>query len=283
MRRRLGSPRASLIPARADLDLDGRIKLFIGPGRGRPDDGAPASIATRDLPRAVLDYLRAAQSPLRLAMASDPLLARGDWASTMLEIWRTGRAEDRGRGRADHRLRRHRRDRHADAAARRPRRRPRSPSCPRPRSSCCSAERILRAYEDGFALLRAERGALPRSLNLITGPSRSGDIEQTLQLGAHGPRRLLRAAGRRAAERARGHTMSRPRRPTAEELALWRRAMGDAVRRRRRPRRRPRGPSRRPRLRSGWNAGPRRARRAASRRRSIRSARSASTGAPGCA
>jgi len=32
---------------------------------------------------------------------------------------------------------------------------------------------------------------LPRSINLITGPSRSGDIEQTLQLGAHGPKRLL--------------------------------------------------------------------------------------------
>jgi len=34
------------------------------------------------------------------------------------------------------------------------------------------------------------QGAWPRTINLVTGPSRTGDIEQTIQLGAHGPRRL---------------------------------------------------------------------------------------------
>jgi L-lactate dehydrogenase complex protein LldG len=45
-------------------------------------------------------------------------------------------------------------------------------------------------------MLRAERqdavtgGFMPRNVMLVTGPSRSGDIEQTLELGASGPRRL---------------------------------------------------------------------------------------------
>lgn len=34
------------------------------------------------------------------------------------------------------------------------------------------------------------KGAMPRAVNMITGPSRSGDIEQTMILGAHGPRAL---------------------------------------------------------------------------------------------
>jgi L-lactate dehydrogenase complex protein LldG len=52
------------------------------------------------------------------------------------------------------------------------------------------AERIVGAYEDAFDLLRAEQGGMPRNVMLITGPSRSADIEQTLELGAHGPRSL---------------------------------------------------------------------------------------------
>lgn len=50
--------------------------------------------------------------------------------------------------------------------------------------------RIVAYMEDAFALLRHERGAPPRALNFISGPSRTGDIEQTIVLGAHGPYRV---------------------------------------------------------------------------------------------
>ena len=49
---------------------------------------------------------------------------------------------------------------------------------------------IVTGIEDAFARLRSQRGALPRAVNLVSGPSRTGDIEQTIVLGAHGPRRV---------------------------------------------------------------------------------------------
>lgn len=48
---------------------------------------------------------------------------------------------------------------------------------------------IVGSYEDAWDRLR-EAGAMPRTVNFITGPSRTGDIELTIFLGAHGPRRM---------------------------------------------------------------------------------------------
>ena len=45
------------------------------------------------------------------------------------------------------------------------------------------ASAVVGAYEEAWDRLRAEVGAMPRNVMLITGPSRSADIEQTLELG----------------------------------------------------------------------------------------------------
>lgn len=50
--------------------------------------------------------------------------------------------------------------------------------------------RIAPTMETAFKLIRQEYGFFPRSVNFISGPSRTADIAQTLVLGAHGPYRV---------------------------------------------------------------------------------------------
>lgn len=52
------------------------------------------------------------------------------------------------------------------------------------------AARIVSRMEEAWRLARAELPELPRAVNFISGPSRTGDIEQTIVLGAHGPYRV---------------------------------------------------------------------------------------------
>jgi L-lactate dehydrogenase complex protein LldG len=50
--------------------------------------------------------------------------------------------------------------------------------------------RLVKGMEEAWALLRAERGQLPRAVNFVSGPSCTGDIEMVVVRGAHGPYRV---------------------------------------------------------------------------------------------
>ena len=48
---------------------------------------------------------------------------------------------------------------------------------------------IVNHVDDVWTMLRDEKNSA-RAVNFVTGPSRTGDIEQAIEIGAHGPRRM---------------------------------------------------------------------------------------------
>ena len=49
---------------------------------------------------------------------------------------------------------------------------------------------ITRHQEEVWLRLRSRDDVFPAAVNFITGPSKTGDVEQTIEYGAHGPRRV---------------------------------------------------------------------------------------------
>jgi len=51
-------------------------------------------------------------------------------------------------------------------------------------------EQLVARMEDAWDLLRESGEFMPRTVNFISGPSKTADVEQTVEYGAHGPRCL---------------------------------------------------------------------------------------------
>jgi L-lactate dehydrogenase complex protein LldG len=49
---------------------------------------------------------------------------------------------------------------------------------------------LLNDMESLWLRMQSEKQSMPRAINIVTGPSRTADVEQTIQIGAHGPRRV---------------------------------------------------------------------------------------------
>ncbi|PWC41350.1 lactate utilization protein [Azospirillum sp. TSO22-1] len=191
-RERIAAHARNLIPARAQLDPADQVRLF--EQMALEVSATVARVPDLDaVPDAVAGYLAGHNLPAELRAAPDPALDAIPWDRRPTLTVSTGRARD------------------ADAVsltgafagiaetgtlmlvsgAERP---TTLNFLPDTHIVVLKAEQIVGGYEDAWDRLRAQAGSfeggMPRTVNMVTGPSRTGDIEQTIQLGAHGPRRL---------------------------------------------------------------------------------------------
>jgi len=184
---RLETHPRNLVPARArDLGAEARETLFVT--MAEEADATVARVAVgADVPREIARYLAERNLPARLVAAPDPRLGDLPWQGTALELRHGIAADDDAVGVT------------ASFAAiaetgtlmlvSGPASPTRNNFLPETHVVVLRAADIVGTYEEAWERLRAAR-AMPRIVNFITGPSRTGDIAQKLELGAHGPRRL---------------------------------------------------------------------------------------------
>lgn len=185
---------ANLIPARGQLAPDAKIDLFETMAREASATLTRVS-APLDVPEAITQFLKQENLPSRVAMAPDPWLGALGWERQPLLDIRRGRAEpsdEVGVTVAFAAV--------AETGTLMLLSGQDTPTTlnllPETNIVVLRASQVVGAYEEAWARLRTTRGvegvavAMPRTVNFITGPSRSADIEQQLQMGAHGPRRL---------------------------------------------------------------------------------------------
>ena len=188
LRGRLERHPRQLIPARSRLPYPEQINLFIS--NVEKEFGTVTRVTDdTEVPGVVADYLAAQNLPGNLIMAPHPELRAIDWSSRPLLDIREGRAEGKDMVSVQH----------AFAAIAETGTLMFPSAAERPTTLniltdteivVLRASRVVGAYEEAWDLLRSDIGGMPRNVMLVTGPSRSADIEQALELGAHGPRRL---------------------------------------------------------------------------------------------
>ena len=186
---RLENAPRGVIPARGQLDPAARVAMF-----REQAERAQASVAEvarpEDVPAEVARFLRDRNLPATIRTGADARLTAMPWRDTALEV-STGRSEGNDPNAVSHAF-----GGVAESGTLAMLSGPDNPTTlnflPDNHIVVVSARDIAGDYETIWQRLRERvgKGAMPRTLNLITGPSRSADIEQTLLLGAHGPRTL---------------------------------------------------------------------------------------------
>ena len=186
---RLAKAAPGVIPARGQLDPEARLALFT-------DMATKASASVVRLadyaavPEAVAEYLRQNNFPASLRMGDDPRLAAADFGATALEV-STGASQGN-----DLNALSHAEGGIAETGTLMFVSSPANPTSlnflPENHIAVVAAADVVGDMEALWGTIRSRegKGQMPRSVNFVTGPSRSADIEQTLLLGAHGPRAL---------------------------------------------------------------------------------------------
>ena len=182
----LAAPRPNIVPARSALPQAEKVALFAAMAERAA--ATVARVPAAAVPEEVAGYLARHNLPSALVMAPDAALDAYPWDERPMLAIRRGKAEEADRVAVTGAVMGF-----AETGTLMTASGPGHPATlnflPETHIVVLPAARIAGAYEEGWAHLRAA-GALPRTVNLITGPSRTADIEQTIQLGAHGPRRL---------------------------------------------------------------------------------------------
>ncbi len=190
VRRRLEHPTPNVVPMRGQLELAERIDLFIEEAE-RVNTTTARLGQWSEVPSAIADYLKGMNLPASLRVAPDPLLQDIPWADEPLLEVSAGAARDGDKVSVTSAF-----AGVAETGTLVLLSGSDSPTTlnfmPDAHIVVFPVDRMVGTYEEVWARIRSQfgNGVLPRAVNWITGPSRTGDIEQTLLLGAHGPRLL---------------------------------------------------------------------------------------------
>ncbi len=178
-----------VVPQRGQVAGEERLALF-----RRMAEYAQASVdevaSAAQVPAAVAGYLRQHNLPATLRMGDDPRLKAMPWGETTLDL-ATGPSDGRDLNGLSHAV-----GGVAETGTLALTSGADNPTTlnflPDNHVVIVRESDLSGDYEDLWRRLRFAHGkaVMPRTVNLVTGPSRSGDIEQTILLGAHGPRRL---------------------------------------------------------------------------------------------
>ena len=187
---RLADPPRGPIPARGQLAPGARRELFVT--MAKEAACTVAQVADRAaVPAAVAEYLARENLPAKLRVAPDAVVADLPWSTRPLLEVTHGRSDGSDEVSLTPAL-----AGIAETGTLMLTSGPERPTTlnflPETHIVLLTADQVVGGMEEAWSRLRERygHGVMPRTVNLITGPSRSADIEQTLQMGAHGPRRL---------------------------------------------------------------------------------------------